>query len=450
MPYKPVFYALLLGTALPTFAQTSNQSAGQAPEGMVTEPMPTNSDGYKLGPREKLFVRIGSWDSATQTYVSWTDATGEYSIGADGYVSIPMAGSVMASGLTAEELAQAIITQIQDGLGVTSNLDASVEVAEYRPVYVIGEVQTPGAIPFAPGMNAIEAVGLAGGFRRPETTFLQNERSALASLGNYEVLRVQLYARLAQKARLEAELSSNRDLVPDKELANALGADELLRREREVKAARDAEIKSQMVQLTSLEKLLTQEIDRLGQQVELRSKQIELAKEELENTTQLVEKGLTVASRRSDLQTRVADEEVRLLELETARLTAEQRVVEVTQERSDILNARKRDILDNLSVTESEIGEIRIKQRTEAALYSEALQSGDGFVSTRGFGAPILELARRQNGKLVSIPVERDTSLQPGDVLEIRLPLPDEMSSPALAAKITEQQAEAIPLPASR
>lgn len=446
MPYRPLLCTLLLCTALPAAAQTAAQP-GSAP---TTETGTEQTGGYKLGPREKLFVRIGSWDNTTQTYVSWPDASGEYSIGADGTVSIPMAGSVMAAGLTAEELSQAIIGQIQEGLGVTTNLDASVEVAEYRPVYVIGEVQVPGAIPFAPGMNAIEAVGLAGGFRRPETTFLQNERSALASLGSYEVLRVQLYARLAEKARLQAELASRSDLIPDKELAEAPGADELLRREREVKAARDAEIKSQMVQLSSLEKLLVQEIDRLGKQVDLRSKQIELAREELENTTQLVEKGLTVASRRSDLQTRVADEEVRLLELETARLTAEQRVVEVKQERSDILNARKRDILDSLSMAEAEISEIRIKQRTEAALYAEAMQSGDGFVSTRGFGAPILELARRQNGKLVSIPVERDTSLQPGDVLEIRLPLPDEMTSPALAAKITAQQAEAIPLPASR
>lgn len=442
MPFKPILCALLFSAALPAAAQTTD-AAVQAGDASA-------SGSYKLGPREKLFVRIGSWDNTTQTYVSWPDASGEYTIGADGAVSIPMAGSVMAAGLTAEELSRAIVSKIQDGLGVTTNLDASVEVAEYRPVYVIGEVQVPGAIPYAPGMNAIEAVGLAGGFRRPETTFLQNERSALASLGSYEVLRVQLYARLAEKARLEAELASRAELIADKELAEAPGAEELLRREGDVKAARDAQIKSQMVQLASLEELLVEEIDRLGKQVDLRAKQIELARAELENTTQLVEKGLTVASRRSDLQTRVADEEVRLLELETARLTAEQRVVEVKQERSDILNARKRDILDSLSLAEAEISEIRIKQRTEAALYAEAMQSGDGFVSTRGFGAPILELARRQKGKLVSVPVERDTSLEPGDVLEIRLPLPDEMSAPALAAKITEQQAEATPLPASR
>lgn len=433
MPFKPLLCALLLSAALPAAAQT-----GGSPD----------ADAYKLGPREKLFVRIGSWDSTTQTYVSWPDASGEYTIGADGFVSVPMAGSVKAAGLSSEELGQAIIASIQDSLGVTTNLDASVEVAEYRPVYVIGEVQAPGAIPFAPGMNAIEAVGLAGGFRRPEMTFLQNERSALASLGNYEVLRLQLYARLAEKARLEAELASRDDLVPDKELATAPGGEDLLRREREVKAARDSEIRSQMVQLSSLEKLLTQEIERLGKQVALRTTQIDLAKQELENTSALVEKGLTVASRRSDLQTRVADEEVRLLELETARLTAEQRVVGVTQDRSDILNARKRDILDSLSLADAEIGQLRLKLKTEAALYAEAMQSGDGFVSTRGFGAPMLELARRQGGKLVSVPVERDTALQPGDVLEIRLPLPDEAAAPALAGQISGQQAAATPLPA--
>jgi polysaccharide export outer membrane protein len=40
-----------------------------------------------------------------------------------------------------------------------------VNIDEYRPFFVQGQVARPGAYPYQPGLNVIKAVTIAGGFR---------------------------------------------------------------------------------------------------------------------------------------------------------------------------------------------------------------------------------------------------------------------------------------------
>ena len=40
----------------------------------------------------------------------------------------------------------------------------AVEVIEYRPIFVLGEVAKPGQFPYQPGMTVVTAVAVAGGF----------------------------------------------------------------------------------------------------------------------------------------------------------------------------------------------------------------------------------------------------------------------------------------------
>jgi polysaccharide export outer membrane protein len=42
--------------------------------------------------------------------------------------------------------------------------NVSVEILNYRPFYIVGEVRQPGSYPYVDGMNVINAVAIAGGF----------------------------------------------------------------------------------------------------------------------------------------------------------------------------------------------------------------------------------------------------------------------------------------------
>ena len=44
------------------------------------------------------------------------------------------------------------------------NPRVAVEVLNYRPFYIIGEVKSPGSYPYVSGMKAVNAIALGGGY----------------------------------------------------------------------------------------------------------------------------------------------------------------------------------------------------------------------------------------------------------------------------------------------
>jgi polysaccharide export outer membrane protein len=58
----------------------------------------------------------------------------------------------------------ASVTNLFISEGYLKRPRVSVEVENYRPFYIIGEVKTPGQYPYISGMNALNAIALAGGY----------------------------------------------------------------------------------------------------------------------------------------------------------------------------------------------------------------------------------------------------------------------------------------------
>ena len=72
-------------------------------------------------------------------------------------------GKFQAHGQTTRELEANILKSVQGRLLV--NPRVWVNIDEYRPFFVQGQVARPGAYPYQPGLNVIKAVTIAGGFR---------------------------------------------------------------------------------------------------------------------------------------------------------------------------------------------------------------------------------------------------------------------------------------------
>ena len=68
-----------------------------------------------------------------------------------------------AQGLTTDELAGAIVAE-PGRRSLIRDASVSVEVVEYRPVFVLGEVNRPGQYPYQPGMTVLSVAAVAGGF----------------------------------------------------------------------------------------------------------------------------------------------------------------------------------------------------------------------------------------------------------------------------------------------
>ena len=89
------------------------------------------------------------------------DLSGEFEVDGTGVVSLPLIGKVSARGLTARDFEDAIATALLDGY--LKDPRVSIEVLNFRPFYIIGEVENGGEYDYVPDMTVLNAVALAGG-----------------------------------------------------------------------------------------------------------------------------------------------------------------------------------------------------------------------------------------------------------------------------------------------
>jgi polysaccharide export outer membrane protein len=106
--------------------------------------------------------RLAAGDKVRVTVYGHEDLSGEFEVDASGRLALPLIQEVTAAALTLRELEQAITDRLQPDY--LKNPRVNVEILNFRPFYIVGEVKTPGSYPYANGMTVINAVAVAGGF----------------------------------------------------------------------------------------------------------------------------------------------------------------------------------------------------------------------------------------------------------------------------------------------
>lgn len=115
-------------------------------------PAPQAADTeYKVGPGDKLRVMV----------FGQPDMSGEYQVDGAGNIAFPLIGGVEAGGKSAPELETTMQDQLSQYL---REPDVSIEVLNFRPFYVVGEVREPGDYPYKDDISVMNAVAIAGGF----------------------------------------------------------------------------------------------------------------------------------------------------------------------------------------------------------------------------------------------------------------------------------------------
>jgi polysaccharide export outer membrane protein len=90
------------------------------------------------------------------------EISGEYQVDGRGQLSVPLAGTVRAAGLTTAQLERALVSRLEKG--IIRDPRVSVQVLTYGPFYIHGEVKRGGEYQARPGLTAMDAVAVAGGF----------------------------------------------------------------------------------------------------------------------------------------------------------------------------------------------------------------------------------------------------------------------------------------------
>lgn len=113
---------------------------------------PLSSTSYQLGPGDELKITVFNQD----------DLSGEYTVTGTGHISLPLIGAIEAEDLSIPQLEQRIVKALKPDYLL--NPRVSIEVLNFRPFYILGEVKEPKSYPFVDGMSYLNAVAIAGGF----------------------------------------------------------------------------------------------------------------------------------------------------------------------------------------------------------------------------------------------------------------------------------------------
>ncbi|MCZ8100882.1 MAG: polysaccharide biosynthesis/export family protein [Burkholderiales bacterium] len=369
---------------------------------------------YKLGIQDRVRVHVHEWPALT----------GEFTIGANGDVTLPLIGQLRAAGLETSELAAAVGARLRAKVELLQAPDTAVDVVQYRPFYILGYVDRPGEYPFRPGMLVLNAVSIGGGMYRPargSSTDWGLQRDAITARGDIRVVAVRRQELEARRFRLEAEVQAQENFPPiPADISNDLRR--VIEEEKALFQSRLDRVNNQVESYNNTIDLLEREIVAIQGQIGANQRQRDSVMRELEDTRGMVSRGLAPAPRVLPLERTVSQLESEQKAMETMILRARQ---QINLTRAQISSARD----ERRAVAASDLLALRVQAQELTERYntlvrvmadsSDLIEIGDERDSTEQIVVPAYTIVRVENGEVVERSVSETTRVQPGDIIKV-------------------------------
>ena len=131
---------------------------GCRPPRTTATPLPIDSappdSEFALSPGDTFDVRV----------FGEPEMTGAYRVAPDGTIDFPLIGQVMVEGLSPHDVARKLEEQLRNGYLRNPHVSILVKEQTSKKIIIIGQVTRPGTFTYAPNMNIVEAITVAGGF----------------------------------------------------------------------------------------------------------------------------------------------------------------------------------------------------------------------------------------------------------------------------------------------
>ncbi len=109
-----------------------------------------------------LSYQLGSGDTFSLKIFNQEAFTGEYTVDGAGNISLPLIGTFKVKNMTLEQLSERLRSKLSPDFLL--NPQITLQIINYRPFYILGEVTKPASYPYVNGMSYLTAVAIAGGF----------------------------------------------------------------------------------------------------------------------------------------------------------------------------------------------------------------------------------------------------------------------------------------------
>lgn len=351
------------------------------------------------------------------------DLSGDYRVNPDETVSIPALGRISITGLSAAEFEAALTDRAAKITGRESFI--TVEVAEYRPVFVSGLVARPGSHAWQPGMTVLHAVTLLGGLYRATT-----ENAGGVVIGaDAEILRLrrsinELKRSMSELARLRAERADRATIEVPEELAALVGRGEattLIADQMSLLATRRSSLSSQIAALERAKGIAGEEMKGLVAQGQRLRDMLEQRRTFKEKIDTLQAKGVVRMDRSMEEQSRLVDLEDRATTVSVGIARVQGTLANIERELINLRQERLADIDKDIFKHNKENAQLELEIEASRIAYFKitGAQAPLTFGEKEGPKTPVMEyqLVRYEGGVQNAHKVDQFTRLKPGDIL---------------------------------
>lgn len=397
--------------------------------------------------------RIQPGDSIEFSAASAPDLRTRATVNIDGHVSLPLAGELKAQGLTVSELqtkvrgevsSQVLRRRASDGRELSVMFapdEISIVVAEYRPIYVNGDVSQPGQQTFRPGITVRQAIALAGGvdvmrFRAQNPLLEEADFRA-----DYDAQWTLFATQQAKLLRLKAELAGKSEFDAKSLSATPISA----RRLTDISELEEAQLTTrnnlntkQHDYLQSAITSATKRIETLSQQEEKENLGVQADTEELERVKELFGRQTLPITRVIEARRTILLSSTRYLQTVAQRGVSERDLVDLTAQLQKLPDERRQGLLTEIHDTQNDLDQTRARLQAlgDKLIYTGLVRSQ--LVRGNG-GEPSIRIHRKTDGGAGSVEATQDEELKPGDVVDVALRFPDS-SAPSLQSNEKSSQ----------
>src|SRR6266404_2267229 len=334
----------------------------------------------------------------------------------DGNISLPLAGTLSVAGLPLPQirakvgaaLASKVFRQrTPDGREVIIVIDpdeVTTIVAEYRPIYVNGDVSKPGEYPYRPATTARQVIAVAGGYDimhiRMNNPYL--ESADLRS--EYGSLWTEFAKEQAHMWRIKNELGDGSQVSPrvlrDVPIAQS-AISEIVNAETEYLKTKQSDYQREKAFLQRGVRQGDDEVGVLSEQQKGEEQGVQSDLEELQKLTDLLGKGSVTSARVTDARRAVLLSSTRKLQASAQLMQVKKQQDELTRRLEKLDDQRRLDLLRELQDTSVKLNQIREKLQSvgEKLQYTAMVRSQLARGAAIKRRLPSLEKARKgRNG----------------------------------------------------
>jgi polysaccharide export outer membrane protein len=380
---------------------------------------------YKLAPGDTIEVSVGGVP----------DQRNRMQIQIDGTIVLPAVGTVEIAGLTPAELQTRMETLLQsrvlrqrspDGREQTLVVkpgDIITSIVEYRPIYVTGDVLTPGQQAYRSSMTVRQAIAVAGGFSllRSRTQLPGSDPADLVR--DYQSLSTEYIREYFHAARVNAELKGQDTFEPSTPKEISLPASEIapiLQAEMQSLKAAQTDYRKERSFLDDAVKQSDAQLVTLKKQQDGEEKGVQADEEELERVMKLFGAGTLPSPR-------VTESRRSLLLSSTRRLQTTVEVMRLQRQREDFLRQIERQgsqrsitLLRELRDSSVRLADLRVRMQALGQKLQPVGGAGAVPIGTSDLRPEVI-IVRKVGQQWSRIAASVDFDVEPGDVVDVAL-----------------------------